>query len=142
MNTTKILVILLGLLATTAATEESAAEESGGYAELLELFREWREFERPPMLEGAPDYTAGRFDERYPEYRALRARLEAFDIRTWPIPRQVDWHLVRAEMNGFDFNYRVLQPWARDPAFYDTVWMARSDVPAHEGPTNHAVVEV
>ncbi|MDH4255864.1 MAG: DUF885 domain-containing protein [Gammaproteobacteria bacterium] len=142
MNATKILVILLGLLATTAATEESAAEESGGYAELLELFREWREFERPPMLEGAPDYTAGRFDERYPEYRALRARLEAFDIRTWPIPRQVDWHLVRAEMNGFDFNYRVLQPWARDPAFYDTVWMARSDVPAHEGPTNHAVVEV
>ncbi len=45
-------------------------------------------------------------------------------------------------MNGFDFNHRVLKPWARDPAFYDTVWMNRSDVPAHEGPTNHAVVEI
>ena len=45
-------------------------------------------------------------------------------------------------MNGYDFNDRVLKPWVRDPAFYDTVWMNRSDVPAHEGPTNHAVVEV
>ncbi|MGK2926886.1 MAG: hypothetical protein ACSLE2_14830, partial [Lysobacterales bacterium] len=39
------------------------------------------------------------------------------------------------------FNRRVLQPWARDPAFYQTVWMARSDVPAHEGPTHHALTE-
>ena len=29
-----------------------------------------------------------------------------------------------------------------DPAFYKSIWMARSDVPAHEGPTHHAVVEV
>ena len=45
-------------------------------------------------------------------------------------------------MNGYDFNRRILQPWARDPAFYDSISMARSDVPAHEGPTHHAVVEV
>jgi len=45
-------------------------------------------------------------------------------------------------MNGFDFNHRILKPWVRDPAYYDTVWMSRSDVPAHEGPTNHAVVEI
>tara|TARA_B100000945_G_scaffold88950_1_gene69254 strand:- start:966 stop:2309 length:1344 start_codon:yes stop_codon:yes gene_type:complete len=44
-------------------------------------------------------------------------------------------------MNGYDFNYRVLKPWERDPAFYQTVWMYESDVPAHEGPTNHAVLE-
>jgi hypothetical protein len=44
-------------------------------------------------------------------------------------------------MNGFDFNYRVLQPWARDPAFYETVFMERSDVPGHEGPHHHALCE-
>ena len=60
----------------------------------------------------------------------------------WPIPEQVDWHLVRAEMNGFDFNYRVLRPWARDPAFYETIWTYRSDVPGHEGPTHHALTEL
>ena len=45
-------------------------------------------------------------------------------------------------MNGFDFNFRVLRPWARDPAFYETIWMGRSDVPGHEGPTHHALTEL
>ena len=54
----------------------------------------------------------------------------------------MDWHLVRAEMNGFDFNFRVLKPWARDPAFYETIWTYRSDGPGHEGPTHHALTEL
>lgn len=45
-------------------------------------------------------------------------------------------------MNGYDFNERVLRSWERDPAFYKSVWMERSDVPAHEGPTHHRTTEV
>jgi len=142
MNTNRLAHTLVCLLALGAPVGSTAAQQNGNYDELLELFRDWREFERPPTLDGAPDYTAGQFDRRYPQYAALRARLDAFDIAAWPITQQVDWHLVRAEMNGYDCNHRVLKPWARDPAFYDSVWMARSDVPAHEGPTNHAVVEI
>ena len=110
--------------------------------DLVQLFEDWRAFESPPLLDGAPDYTVERFDARQPEFLKLRARLDAFNISDWPIPEQVDWHLVRAEMNGYDFNRRVLKPWARDPAFYKTLWTYRSDVPAHEGPTHHAVVEL
>ena len=110
--------------------------------DLVQLFEDWRAFESPPLLDGAPDYTAERFEARQPEFLELRARLDAFDISDWPIPEQVDWHLVRAEMNGYDFNRRVLKPWERDPAYYNTVWTYRSDVPAHEGPTHHAVVEL
>lgn len=113
-----------------------------GYQDLLTLFADWRQFESPPLLEGAPDYTAETFARRYEAFKTFRARLEAIDPAGWPIPQQVDWNLVRAEMNGFDFNYRVLQPWARDPAFYQSIWMERSDVPAHEGPTHHAVIEL
>jgi hypothetical protein len=110
--------------------------------DLVKLFEDWRAFEEPPLLDGAPDYTVERFEARQPDYLALRERLDAFDISEWRIPEQVDWHLVRAEMNGYDFNRRILRPWARDPAFYYTVWPYRSDVPAHEGPTHHAVVEL
>lgn len=135
--------LLLAVAAVlVAATVPSAAGAGGGYDDLLALFEEWRELESPPLLDGAPDYTAERFAARYEEYRGLRARLDALDPSGWPVPQQVDWHLVRAEMNGFDFNHRVLKPWARDPAFYETVWTHRSDVPAHEGPTHHAVVEL
>jgi hypothetical protein len=122
----------------------AAAHAAGGsdHADLLVLFEDWREFESPPLLDGAPDYTEERFRAREAEFDLLRTRLKAFDIDAWPVPQQVDWHLVRAEMNGYDFNRRILRPWATDPAFYDTLWTYRSDVPAHEGPAHHALVEL
>jgi hypothetical protein len=112
------------------------------YQDLLSLFREWRDFEEPPMRRGAPDYTAETFDRRWPEFKALQQKLLAMDTSGWSIPQQVDWHIVWAEMNGYDFNHRILKPWVRDPAFYKSVWTARSDVPAHEGPTHHATLEL
>mgnify|MGYP001821478229 CR=1 FL=1 len=118
------------------------AQVRPGYSDLLTLFAEWRAFESPPLLDGAPDYTAEQFAARDDDYDSLRERLDAFLIDDWPVAQQVDWHLVRAEMNGYDFNRRVLKPWERDPAFYNTIWTYRSDVPGHEGPTHHALVEL
>lgn len=51
-------------------------------------------------------------------------------------------HHGQQQMNGFAFNLRVLEPWARDPAFYATVWTGQSDTPAHEGPCAHGLVEL
>ena len=106
------------------------------------MFGEWRSFEEPPLLDGAPDYTRSRMAAAHRELADWRARLAAIDPSGWPVDQQVDWHLVRAEMNGFDFNCRVLRPWERDPAFYQTVWTYQSDTPAHEGPTNHSLLEL
>ncbi|MFT6128370.1 MAG: hypothetical protein ACJATN_000081 [Neolewinella sp.] len=119
-----------------------AAEVTGEYQDLLTLFQAWRTFEEPPLLEGAPDYTAETFKQRRPSFEALQARLLAMDTTSWSVAEQVDWHLVWAEMNGYDFNDRILQPWVRDPAYYKALWMSRSDVPAHEGPTNHGITEL
>ena len=111
------------------------------YQALVDLFNDWRKFEDPPRVNGAPDYTADRFKKDHQFFKDLEERLARIKIDGWPVPYQVDWHIVRAEMNGYDFNYRVLKPWVRDPAFYQTVWMYQSDVPDHEGPTNHATLE-
>ncbi|MCK5942275.1 MAG: DUF885 family protein, partial [Planctomycetes bacterium] len=116
--------------------------KSADYEALVELFADWRAFERPPLRDGAPDYTAARMTAAHRQWRTFRDRLEAIDPSGWPVEQQVDWHLVRAELNGFDFDCRVLRPWARDPAFYQQVWTYQSDTPAHEGPTNHALVEL
>ena len=112
------------------------------YQALVDLFKDWREFEDPPRLNGAPDYTADRFEKAQQNFKTLEERLNRIKIDDWAVPYQVDWHIVRAEMNGYDFNYRILKPWIRDPAYYQTVWMYQSDVPAHEGPTNHATLEL
>ena len=137
----KTTAVLVAAVLLTAGNMSNAAVHTN-YDALLKLFADWREFESPPLLDGAPDYTATQFTARQDDYLALRARLDEVDIGDWPVPQQVDWHLVRAEMNGYDFNRRVLQPWERDPAFYSTIWTYRSDVPAHEGPTHHALVEL
>jgi hypothetical protein len=125
---------------TTGLSESHAAQST--YEELVALFSEWRTFEQPAMREGAPDYTADTFSRKHTQLKSFQARLAAIDSRGWPIPQQADYHVLRAEMNGMDFNIRVLKPWQRDPAFYTSIWTAQSDTPAHEGPTNHAAIEL
>lgn len=112
------------------------------YLDLVALFKEWREFEKPPLLNGVPDYSEKTFEKRWPKFKALQSGLQSIDTTNWPVEHQVDWMIVWAEMNGYDFNHRILKPWVRDPAFYKSVWTYRSDVPAHEGPTNHCTTEL
>ena len=141
----RLLTAALCLIATlplAASCAEQSSPEPTSYAALAKLFADWREFESPPLLDGAPDYTSERFAAAYEDFKGYRARLDAIDPAGWPIAQQVDWHLVNAEINGFDFNHRVLMPWVRDPAYYQSIWTYQSDVPAHEGPTHHAVLEL
>ena len=135
-----LVLAAIGLAATSCTAEDSHA--AGGYQDLLTLFEDWRAFENPPLLDGAPNYTAGRFEAAHAELKDYQARLNAIETSGWPIGQQVDWHLLRAEMNGFDFNHRVLKSWVRDPAFYQSVWTFESDTPAHEGPMHHAILDL
>jgi hypothetical protein len=110
--------------------------------ELVELFNAWRSFEVPPLLNGVPDYSQATFKKRESRYQALRAQLEKMPKEEWSVSEQVDWHLIWAEMNGYLFHSKILKPSERDPAFYKIVWSSKSDVPAHEGPTHHAIIEL
>ena len=120
----------------------SQVNKSNDYTVLVSLFKEWRNFEKPPLKNGAPDYTVETFNKRLPVFKKLQLKLHAIDTSAWSIENKVDWMIVWAEMNGYDFNHRILKPWTRDPAFYKTIFTERSDVPAHEGPTNHAVIDI
>ena len=150
MRTTTLIFALLFILFSSCETDkkESSTETqtrnftSNNYKDLVALFKDWRSFETPPKLEGAPDYRKTTFNERMPAFKQLRERHATIDTTGWSIPNKVDWMIVWAEMNGFDFNHRVLKPWERDPAFYKTIWTYKSDVPAHEGPTNHGTLEL
>jgi len=135
-------VLMLAVVSAPLAGWAQQASSVNSYEDLLVLFEDWREFENPPLLDGAPDYTVETTARRHRELSTYQARLKSFDIENWPVGQQVDWHLVRAEMNGMDFNIRVLKSWVRDPAFYTSIWTAQSDTPAHEGPTHHALVEL
>ena len=130
----------LAIIALTSIHSLSSQDTSRDSLE--NIFIEWRSFEKPPKYRGAPDYRKKTFDSRMIEFEQLRKRLNEVDKASLDTESQVDWTLIWAEMNGFEFNYNILKPWERDPAFYKSLWMNRSDVPAHEGPTHHMVVEV
>ena len=109
-----------GATSTGSSVDSSArsATVSASHEDLLSLFGEFRGIETPTTAAGLPDYTVAAMSQQREQLDAMRARLVAMDISDWPVDQQVDYHLVRAEMNGLDFHHRVLRPWSRDPGFY------------------------
>lgn len=112
-------VLLAGLFCFGSAS----AADSEGYAELVELFQAFR------TMTGASDDDYGALpvvDPAMIEAEAValggfQARLRAINPSDWTIPEQVDYHLVRAEMNGLEFRHRVTRPWFRDPGTYSDI---------------------
>ena len=129
-------------LILSLVTNQFLSSQENNRQNLEELYNDWRQFEIPPLKNGAPDYSNETFKNRMPEFRKLRDRLIKIDKSDLETKSKIDWSIIWAEMNGFEFNFRVLKPWERDPAYYKSVWMYRSDVPAHEGPTHHSVIEI
>src|ERR1700743_3364948 len=126
-------MLLGGVPAHGAAAGKPPADRSG-YAPLSQCFEQWRDFEHPVMQDNVPDYGPTAMAAKAAALPAWQKKLAAIDTQGWPVERLNDYKLVRAEMNAFDCNLRVLRPWARDPAFYVSVWSARTDVPLREGP--------
>jgi len=96
----------------------SAAAKSTSYQDLIKLFNEFRNFVKPKMVKGVPDYSSQAMSEQYEGLKKFQKRLADFDISRWPPSQQVDYYLVWAEMNGLEFYHRVQRPWWRDPCFY------------------------
>ena len=130
-----LLVMTTGLLVANNAAAQDSHEE------LVRFFREWRAFQAPATLNGLPDYSPGATAKQAAELPKWIERLVAFDTTGWSVPEQIDWHLIRAEMNGLDFDHRVLRPWERDPAFYVWYFPSKTDVPSREGPVIHGAIE-
>ena len=137
---------LLGLVTVITAAgcgpQSQPGSGSGRYQDLVALFEEWRAFQRPPLVEGVPDYSPQAMEAQRQALPDFQGRLAAFDTTNWPVARQVDYHLVRAEMNGLDFDHRVRRPWARNPAFYRTIFTYESDVPTHVRPVAYGEIEL
>ena len=124
----------------TVAAMFGPAQARPANAELASLYNEWRAFEAPPRVDGAPDYTSRTTKRRHAGLKKLQQRLAKIDTSEWSVEEKVDLEIIRAEMNGLDFHIRVLQPWTRDPAFYQQILTYQTDVPAQEGTTNHTLI--
>ena len=48
--------------------------EPSNYKDLVDLFKMWRDFENPPLMNGAPDYTQRRFTAAADEFNSLQSK--------------------------------------------------------------------
>ncbi len=126
--------------AALAMTPSLAAAQS--HKSLVSLWREWRAFQPPDVANCVPDYSAGAMARKAAGLTDFKKRLAAIDPTKWNAAERADYALVEAEMNGMDFDHRVLMPWARDPSFYATVFAEESDVPEHEGPNAYPAIDL
>jgi hypothetical protein len=136
-----LIVVVLGSECAWPAPAPSA-QQATRHNELLRLFADWREFQKPKVANGVPDYTADAMAAQHGELARYRQRLDALDPSGWSVSQQVDHQILRAEMNGLDFDHRVLRPWARDPSYYVIVHTSQSDTPAHEGSAVFGAIEL
>ncbi|MGB7295323.1 MAG: DUF885 family protein [Candidatus Aminicenantales bacterium] len=139
---TVILLLVLAAGFTVVSRERAIAGEAGSYDDLVALFKEWREFQKPRVVDGVPDYSPAAMKEQREKLPAFQKRLAAIDCRRWPVTQQVDYHVVRAEMNGLEFDHRVLRPWSRMPNFYVSVTASEHDVPLREGPEIYGALDL
>lgn len=138
------LVLSLGasVLALLVSALRLAQAQPATHDDLIELFSAWRTFQKAPLVDGVPDYSVGAMAEQHAALRGYQMRLAALDTTGWSIPDRVDYHLVWAEMNGLDFDHRVLRPWENNPAFYRMVFPEQSDQPEREGPQVDGTIEL
>ena len=119
----RISINVVTICLATLSFSTAVASPETDYEELVQIFGEFRAM----TGEGGGDFDA--FPVVDPDVIAAEAialtqfqtRLSAIDSSPWTISRQVDYHLVRAEMNGLEFRHRVTRPWFRDPGTYSDV---------------------
>ncbi len=136
----QIMLLMLGII--ISCNKSSDVSIMNSHSTLVELYHDWRAFQGDLFTDGVPDYSDGRMKKQYDEFPVYKNRLANFDTTGWSISHRIDYHLVLAEMNGLDFDHRVIKPWKRSPAFYGIVWDYQSDTPAHEGSVAHGLVEL
>lgn len=138
------ILVLLALISTGSLANSSEKSYTGrnSYKDLVSFFKEWRQFQKPKMNNNVPDYTAPAMAEQKRRIPEFRKKLAAIDISNWTIDQKVDYEIIRAEINGLEFDHQVLRPWARNPIFYSVIQMYEADVPAREVPEIYGVLNV
>ena len=140
MTRTATAILALGLSGHALAQPSPAPP--GSYAALVALFAEWRQAQKPRVVAGVPDYGPEGIAALGQRLAAMRARLATIEASGLTPSQRIDRRLVEAEMNGLDFDLRVLRPWARNPAFYAMAIESQSDTPSREGPTIEGAIEL
>jgi uncharacterized protein (DUF885 family) len=111
--------------ATPAASK--SGNDAAALRKMADEFYAWRNENFPVFSSEAglhtwdnriTDYAPAKIAERNQHVRKLLDQVRAMPAAKWPKDDRIDWMLFRSQLEGYDFNNRVLQSETRDPQTY------------------------
>jgi uncharacterized protein (DUF885 family) len=118
-----VVALFLGVSLQAAA----AAPDPAGLRKMAHEFYQWRDTANPTATSGQGDH---RYDDRLADYRMsevqkrrqhvteLLAQVGALTTEGWSKDDRIDRILFQAQLEGFDFFGRTLDPETKDPQLY------------------------
>ena len=111
----RLLVPVLALAIAGPATAQTAEATRN---ELMQVFDAVQALRQPEIVRGIPDFSSEAVERQKAELAALRIRFDAMDPTGWPVPEQVDYLIVRSELDMLEYGLHVYRATSRSPAFY------------------------
>ena len=108
------LLLLMGSYAVSAVSQTAGSPQDA----LVEIFQAAQDLRQPDIVEGIPDFSAAAVERQKAGLAELRSRFDGLDPTGWPMSGQVDYLLVRAELDMLDYGLHVYRATSRSPAFY------------------------
>jgi len=106
-----IACLLLALAPPALATEDVQTV-------LIEIFEAAKKLQTPDLVDGIPDYSAKAVETQKDRLAELRNRLDALDSKNRSRSEQVDFLLVRSELDKLEYGLYVYRATSRSPNFY------------------------
>jgi len=120
------------LIIKTTPTASSLAKKSGGsdiaaLRKLADEYYSWRNENFPVSSSDSglhtwddklTDYTSAKVSERADHVHKLLEQVRAISTSNWSKDDRIDWMLFCSQLEGVEFNNRVLQPEKTDPQTY------------------------
>jgi len=89
--------LVISVLFCCSPNDEKPKTIESKYEDLVKLFKEWREFQKPELNDGVPNYTASAMEEQRYGLQEFQHRLSAIDPTSWPISPHTEYHIIRPE---------------------------------------------
>lgn len=86
--------------------------------DLTEIFFAIRDLRQPRLIDGIPDFSAAAVEVQKAGLAKLRTRFAEFDPSGWSVRDQVDYLIVRSELDMLDYGLNVYRARSRSPNFY------------------------
>src|SRR5437867_11985407 len=67
---------------------------------------------------GTRDWSAAAIDKQRKDLAEFAARWKKIDVKSWPVPKQVDYKLIGSALSRVQWELEVNPRWKRDPTFY------------------------